>query len=264
MSKHLVLFDMDGTLTPARKKMTDDVADALSKLVKTAEVGVVTGSDIDYMKEQMPQVFDRLDLSTCKLLPCNGTKVYQIKELSYTQVYSNDMAKYLGKEVVAAIMAALFDLQRCLVKEKGLEIPLTGNFIEMRGSMINWCPIGRSANQEEREKFKALDHEIKLRERFLARLDKRLKKIDGRITSVLGGNTSFDIYPTGWDKTYALQHFNEPTIWFVGDRCTGNGNDRAIYEAVLYYSRAYEVRDPEHTIEIIEEIIRRIENERDD
>ena len=26
-------------------------------------------------------------------------------------------------------------------------IPMTGHFIDYRGSMINWCPIGRNASE---------------------------------------------------------------------------------------------------------------------
>ena len=48
--KKIVLFDMDGTLTPARKRMDWDVIDALCDLQKAGfEIGIVTGSDMDYV-----------------------------------------------------------------------------------------------------------------------------------------------------------------------------------------------------------------------
>ena len=34
----------------------------------------------------------------------------------------------------------------------------------------------------------------------------------------LGGETSFDIYPIGWDKTYAMKHFKGYKIYFIGSR----------------------------------------------
>ncbi len=48
--KKVVLFDMDGTLTPPRKKMQWDVIDVLTDLQKHCEIGIVTGSDIDYVQ----------------------------------------------------------------------------------------------------------------------------------------------------------------------------------------------------------------------
>ena len=35
----------------------------------------------------------------------------------------------------------------------GLDIPLSGHFIDYRRSMVNWCPIGRNANPKQRKQF---------------------------------------------------------------------------------------------------------------
>ena len=46
----------------------------------------------------------------------------------------------------------------------------------------------------------------------------------------MGGDTSFDIYPEGWDKTYAFKNFKDyDKIYFVGDRCGPDGNDFEIF-----------------------------------
>ena len=45
-----LLFDMDGTLTPARKAMTIDVAEKLFKLHKSGiEFGIISGSGMNYI-----------------------------------------------------------------------------------------------------------------------------------------------------------------------------------------------------------------------
>jgi hydroxymethylpyrimidine pyrophosphatase-like HAD family hydrolase len=49
----LVLFDVDGTLTEARQIISRTVLIALRDLCRHAEIGFVTGSDLDYIKEQM-------------------------------------------------------------------------------------------------------------------------------------------------------------------------------------------------------------------
>ena len=57
--KKIVLFDMDGTLTPARKKMQWSMVDALADLQQAgAEIGIVTGSDLDYVRQQCDIIFD--------------------------------------------------------------------------------------------------------------------------------------------------------------------------------------------------------------
>ena len=49
----IILFDMDGTLTEPREEAGEDIMEALYDLSKEAEVGIVTGSDIDYIQEQI-------------------------------------------------------------------------------------------------------------------------------------------------------------------------------------------------------------------
>lgn len=56
----------------------------------------------------------------------------------------------------------------------------------------------------------------------------------------IGGQISFDVFPTGWDKTYCLQHLEAEakkeggieytTIHFFGDKTYKGGNDYEIYE----------------------------------
>ncbi len=58
----------------------------------------------------------------------------------------------------------------------------------------------------------------------------------------IGGQISFDVFPTGWDKTYCLRHveaeadpskglsgINYKNIHFFGDKCFEGGNDWEIY-----------------------------------
>ena len=80
----------------------------------------------------------------------------------------------------------------------------------------------------------------------------------------LGGSTSVDVYPCGWDKTYALNHFRNHKFWFIGDRCTDpNGNDKTLYDKIReeYPERAFEVKNVEETQNIIENLINDFINE---
>ena len=50
---------------------------------------------------------------------------------------------------------------------------------------------------------------------------------------LLGGQISFDVFPKGWDKTYALGFVEKDgfkEIHFFGDKTAPGGNDHEIYE----------------------------------
>ena len=56
----MVLFDMDGTLTEARKQITNDVVQALRDLSDHAYIGLVSGSPMNYIQEQMAPAWNQL------------------------------------------------------------------------------------------------------------------------------------------------------------------------------------------------------------
>ena len=57
-SEKIFLFDMDGTLTPPRKQIEGKVVRALRALSSIGKIGVVTGSDYDYVKQQIFSAFE--------------------------------------------------------------------------------------------------------------------------------------------------------------------------------------------------------------
>ncbi len=138
----------------------------------------------------------------------------------------------------------------------GKLVPLTGNFIDCRGSMINWCPIGRNATHDDRKKWVELDQQHNIRNNFIDCYFR--SPIYESVEVKLGGSTSFDIFPLGWDKTYVLRNFKkEEEVWFVGDKCDNLGNDKELYDAIKLRSsgESFKTNGPIKTIEIIEKFI---------
>ena len=196
-------------------------------------------------------------------MPCNGTEYYIPNPDSpgnFIEIHKNSMWQKLGFEKFNMMMGHLMILQG-KVAEEDYDIPFTGHHIQNRGSMINWSPIGRNANNGERKQFIAMDKIYGIRNRFLYEFREGMlrKELDG-ITIKLGGDTSFDIYPEGWDKTYALKHFPDTNwdVFFVGDRCSPNGNDFEIFNALNQKGRSFETGSPDETIEIIEIYLRKL------
>ena len=256
ISNTLVLFDVDGTLTEARAPITMPIIIALRELCRYAEIGFLTGSGMEYIKEQLwPALNDTIIRKNCHILPCNGTE-YAIpigtESLEFQYIHKASMIDELGDVKFRKLMKNLCKLQAQLVEE--VDIPLTGMFVQNRNSMINWCPIGRNGSTSQRQQFKALDKLYGIRQKYMKILKSIVENSDIDVIIKLGGDTSFDIYPPGWDKTYALRHFdqNKWDFWFVGDRCGIDGNDYEIFNFLKPKDRAWETGGPEETVEIID------------
>ena len=255
MNRDMVLFDMDGTLTEARKPFASFLSSPLWSLAQVADIGIVTGSDLDYVQEQLQVLIENHSIRYClHILPCNGTKWLsppRAPSTAHTLRYEAQMEMEIGKDKYRKLIEILIGMQLEVVD---YDIPLTGNFISTRGSMVNWCPTGRSANDKQRRHFKKFDKKNRLRNQMFVKLRSILDANEMQdITVKLGGDTSFDIYPRGWDKTYALRHFDDRNIWFVGDRAhSPKGNDYEIFQACG--ARSYHTSGPEETRDIVDSI----------
>ena len=254
--KDIILFDMDGTLTPPRKKIKRDVVDALKEKSKDFDIGIVTGSDFDYVMQQCKDLFNQsgIDPSRLHIFPCNGTKKYVWEYTQYTLAYSVDMIEKIGMLAYRKLLSTIVDSQSDIMMFYPT-VPLSGTFFQYRGSLLNWCPIGRIANQEQREAWKKLDNDFKIREEYLKVLQEYLNKENIKLDVALGGSTSFDIFPVGWDKTYVMKHLDKyANVFFVGDKCREGGNDKALYDLLQKNNASFETTCPEETIEIISKI----------
>lgn len=254
----IVLFDVDGTITESRKRIEKHVITALRELSHVAEIGFLSGSNLEFIKEQLWPLFADMNVNiNCHILPCNGTE-YWIPNPDvpgdFLEISTTSMIDEIGYETYQNILKLMIIMQAEIAKSD-YDIPFTGHHIQNRNSMFNWCPIGRNADHNERRQFVTMDKMYGIRNKFL--LDFKKSMFDLKIDNVeikLAGDTSFDIFPMGWDKTYVFKHFpqDEWEIYFVGDRCYPNGNDYEIYNALTHDGRAFETSGPEETVEIID------------
>ena len=65
------------------------------------------------------------------------------------------MRKVIGDSDFNILFKKIINYQDHIVSH--YDIPLTGHFVSYRDSMINWCPIGRNATKEDRERFVNFD-----------------------------------------------------------------------------------------------------------
>jgi hypothetical protein len=153
------------------------------------------------------------------------------------------------------ILKKLIDYQNHIVSH--YDIPLTGHFISYRESMINWCPIGRNATIMIEKNFQTLISHLELssfRRTLLEQVREEFKNARIPVTIKLAARHLLIFIPEGWDKTFAMNHFPDYKIYFLGDRCGDNGNDKELFD-LLQPECSFWVDGTQHTKEILEEIL---------
>ena len=257
----IALFDMDGTLTLPRKKIKSETIQSLKRLSSIARIGIISGSDFEYIIEQCSAMFDMgcVSINDVDILPCNGTKLIRWSGNDYEVQHEVDMIEEIGDRTYKNILTKIFEWQAEITRLYP-DLPFTGTFVQYRGSLLNWCPIGRVANSKQRESWKKWDLEWSIRYIYADELKKFIAANNIPVTVALGGATSFDIYPNGWNKTYGLKHYAGKDVFFVGDKCQADGNDWHIFNALNASGNAWETTGPEDTVSIINQLIERLQS----
>ncbi|KAF2139071.1 uncharacterized protein K452DRAFT_360802 [Aplosporella prunicola CBS 121167] len=241
----ICLFDVDGTLTPARRDASPEMLQLLSELRHKVAIGFVGGSDLVKQQEQLGTTAINVSTLFDFCFAENGLTAIRMG----VPLASHSFIKWIGEDKYKEL--ANF----CLHYIADLDLPVKrGTFIEFRNGMVNISPIGRNASVEERNEFERFDKVHKIRETFVGKLRERFSDLG--LTFSIGGQISFDVFPKGWDKTYCLQHIenekNLPdgveytTIHFFGDKTYQGGNDYEIYEDPR--TIGHSVKNPEETM----------------
>lgn len=237
----LVLFDVDGTLTPARLTIAAEMAQLLKDLRGKVVIGFVGGSDLVKQKEQLGEnCLELFDFCFSE----NGLTAYKEGQALPSQSF----IEYLGEEkyskMVNFILRYIADLE--LPKKRG-------TFIEFRRGMINISPIGRNCTTQERNEFEEYDLKHNIRPKLVQLLKENFA--DYNLTYSIGGQISFDCFPNGWDKTYCLRHVEKEgfkEIHFFGDKTFKGGNDYEIYTDPRVIGHS--VTSPDDTAKILKEL----------
>jgi len=250
-SPKALIFDMDGTLTPSRQKVPQNILDQLKNLIGKYKLYLVTGSDYNKVEEQfgwsnVVNLFERVYCS-------NGTKVYQtnldpddeLGSLEPELIHNVELDDHYSQEdlnhVVSTLLRYAADHH---TKYK------TGTFVEWRGSQINFSLIGRNCSQGQRNDYVKWDKKGKDR-------DKAIKFFNEKFTGYglafrKGGQISIDISREEWSKSYAFENMDEKPeeCVFFGDNIVPIGND---WEIAKLSSKFHAIDDPDHLLEVLKE-----------
>lgn len=262
MQKNIILFDMDGTITDARKVIESDMIESLQSILDCGhEIGIISGSDISFVKEQCQPLFENGMYKQIHFWPCNGSEYYKynLENNSFDLIYFADIREQIGRKKFEDAISLLNKVHcKTIAVLSSLDIPFTTGNIVFRRSTINYCPIGRDFNQDGREIFENHPENLNIRNKIIDEIDTlfSLFKLGGLFEFSLGGKTSIDIrlYNTGKDQV--LSKLNKP-VWFIGDAIGPAGNDHTIYEALSFFKkRAFKTSGPIETISIVKNILK--------
>lgn len=221
----IYLFDVDGTLTPAKSKIDKGFARDFYNWQKGKQVYIVSGGSFPRIVDQLGR---KITDEMRGVFSCMGNAYY--KKVPNVDGYSSWSLVYKNKFTVEKPRLFFSELERYVMNSD--YHTKTGRHYEERVGMVNFSIVGRNATMEERKDYEEYDKEHREREKIVAKLSKKHPDLD----FVIGGAVSMDIFNKGNDKGQVMQHFKDKPqdcgIVFVGDRIAFPGNDYSLAEEV--------------------------------
>ena len=226
------IFDIDGTITPSRKKIEHEFWAPFLIFCRNHDVYLVTGSDREKTVEQVG-----LDIfyTAKRVYNCSGSDVYEKNKNVYRDNWELplDVEKFLLDE----LDYSQFSLRN-------------GNHIERRPGGVNFSILGRDEDPMlGREEYIKWDKERLEREDIADRLKNQFPDLNVQI----GGQTGLDI--SNNDKSQILRDFNkDDDIHFFGDMMQEGQNDYPLAMAIVnnMMGTAYSVEDWKETRTLLE------------
>ena len=241
-------FDVDGTLTPSRQKISNDFGkwflDWIHSIQKNGKHSVllVTGSDKPKTVEQLG---DEIVDSVAYSCNCMGNTVFHYGKLvhDYKFVYPPELVYFLETELKNSVYSERY-----------------GNHLEDRGAMFNFSTLGRNASPEQRKRYHEWDTMSGERLEIARRINDRFN--DDDIVAQVAGEIGIDITTRNKDKRQCIEYMQGDKIYFFGDRMDEQGNDKPladVIETLQNGSKCFEVTGWEETWEILIDLMKKID-----
>jgi HAD superfamily hydrolase (TIGR01484 family) len=245
--KDLIVFDLDGTLTPSKSSVQPDMARVLAALLAQKKVAVIGGGKYSQFKKQLVlhlRVTPEL-LRNLFLFPTVGTSFYRYHH-GWKPVYEKSFPLREKKKIKAALKTALKTIHYQSPQR------LWGRTTEDRHTQITFSALGQRAPLKAKEKWNKKSD-------IRTPLIKELRRLLPECSVHQGGLTSVDITEKGIDKAYGIRQMQkhlripERKMLFIGDDLKGHGNDAPVKKTGV---ECIAVRGPKETKQIIKETLK--------
>lgn len=238
MHPKIFVFDLDGTLTKSKTKITTAMGRLLSQLLAEERVAVISGADMkQFFIQLLSGIPKSANLKNLYLLPVNGGELWEFKN-KWRAVYRNPLSTHERKIIAQAL---------CRAYEEFKPKKIYGSAIQNRGAQVTLSLLGADAPLSMKLKF---DPKQKKRKKIVANFLRFTKGFE----AVIGGTTSIDVVKKGMGKPAGIQklisylHLKKQDVLFVGDAVYPYGND---YAVKLFGVRTLKVNSPMETAKII-------------
>ena len=244
---NIYLFDVDGTLTPAKSKIDRGFKNNLRDWIEGKEVYIISGGTF-------PRLIDQLSLEiiemTSGIFPCMGNIFHQKRQQSSDNGYSEWDTIYENKFVAPRNLVRSLD---SIVAKS--EFPIKASIHhEKRTGMMNFSIVGINADKELRKEYEEWDANKQERKSIVQKLSDKYPSLD----FVIGGAVSIDIFNKGSDKSQVIERHLKETIehsqiHFVGDRIPFPGNDYSLAQVLKQHpnGEVYEVESWKDTAKLL-------------
>lgn len=254
--KDLIVFDLDGTLTPSKSNMEPDMSRVLTALLSRKKVAVIGGGTWAQFRRQflgslrcpkklLPDLF---------LFPTTATAFYRYRN-GWKKVYAHTLSQGQKRDIKDAINAASAEIHYVPPRK------IYGKTLEDRGSQMSYSFLGQDVVARLgkkgialKEKWRRENTPIKLK---MARLlAKRLPQLEVHAA----GFTTIDITRRGVNKAYGVRKIEKylripiRKMIFIGDALFRGGNDAAAKRTGV---DCIAVRGPKDTERIIKRILKK-------
>ncbi len=243
-SKELIIFDLDGTLTPSKSPMDPGMGELLMQLLARKKVAVISGGGFPQFQIQflhaLPATSD--NFTNLHLMPTSGGRLY-VWRGSWVEQYAEHLLP-AEKERIMTTLNVTLSAAGYVKPDKTY-----GPLIEDRGSQITFSALGQSAPLELKLAWDPGHAKLK---KVAEALRAKLPEFEISI----GGTTSIDVTHRGINKSFAIRKLEEylkmplDHMLFVGDAIFPGGND---FPAKATGVDCISVKGPEETKQIIRE-----------
>ncbi|KND49722.1 MAG: phosphomannomutase [Parcubacteria bacterium C7867-008] len=243
----LIFFDIDKTLTSSKQPLTPEMAALLGQLLERTNVAIISGGAFAQFREQIiNQLPHGVCLERLYILPTSGAALYTYRDGMWKPVYEEHLTDAQTIKIKDAIETAIRETSVI-----DLSVPSFGDRIELRGAQVTLSALGQQAPIAEKE---AWDPDASKKRILRDAIAPMLPEFDVKT----GGSTSIDVTLQGVNKAYGVRKVGElcsfliSDMLYIGDALYPGGNDEVVKETGI---RTHQVKDPEDTMRVIQEIL---------
>jgi len=233
MSIKLIAFDLDGTLTQHKTKLSEKHRDILKKLSKKYSL-VIVGAG------QCMRIFEQMNRFPIDIIGNYGMQYYRYSCELQTIEPVYDIQAPCNREKCEMLVTGF--------REKFGFTEFVGDNVEYHSSGCITFPIlGTKAKQEDKLAF---DPDRKKRRAFYSEVVAAFSDYN----VFVGGSSSFDMAPKPYNKYYALDKYcNEKGIKhdeviFVGDDYGPGGNDESVFHSDFGFIKVDDYKEFENCV----------------